>query len=58
MTASKQYFRTHPTNVQVLEGTEALLKCEITNLAGSVQWVKDGFALGMNFKNKTVEYAN
>lgn len=50
VTASKQYFRTHPTNIQVLEGTEALLKCEITNLAGSVQWVKDGFALGMILK--------
>lgn len=32
----------------MLEGSEALLKCEITNLAGSVQWVKDGFALGMS----------
>ncbi|CRK97555.1 CLUMA_CG010940, isoform A [Clunio marinus] len=50
VTATKQYFRTHPTNLQVLEGSEALLRCEITNLAGSVQWVKDGFALGFSEK--------
>lgn len=42
----KQYFRVHPQNLQVLEGTEALLRCEIGNLGGSVQWAKDGFALG------------
>lgn len=37
----------------MLEGTEALLKCEITNLAGSVQWVKDGFALGMSRRRRS-----
>ena len=44
--SAKQIFRSLPKNLQVLEGSEALLQCEITNLAGSVQWVKDGFALG------------
>jgi hypothetical protein len=44
--SAKQIFRALPKNLQVLEGSEALLQCEITNLAGSVQWVKDGFALG------------
>lgn len=30
----------------MLEGSEALLRCEVSNLAGQVQWTKDGFALG------------
>lgn len=42
----QQRFRVQPQNLQVLEGSEALLRCEITNLAGAVQWAKDGFALG------------
>jgi hypothetical protein len=46
LTSATQFFRNSPTNLQVLEGSEALLRCEINNLAGSVQWVKDGFALG------------
>jgi hypothetical protein len=55
LTSATQFFRNSPTNLQVLEGSEALLRCEINNLAGSVQWVKDGFALGefMNFLSKT-----
>ncbi|XP_070491537.1 nephrin isoform X2 [Chironomus tepperi] len=44
--SAKQVFRSLPKNLQVLEGSEALMQCEISNLAGSVQWVKDGFALG------------
>lgn len=35
-----------PHDLQVLEGSEALLRCEVSNLAGQVQWTKDGFALG------------
>jgi hypothetical protein len=46
VSATKQYFRTHPQNLQVLEGSEALLRCEISNLVGAVQWVQNGFALG------------
>ena len=44
--AAKQQFRTNPQSLTVLEGSDALLRCEITNLAGTVQWAKDGFALG------------
>ncbi|KAL5285587.1 NPHS1.2 family protein [Megaselia abdita] len=44
----QQKFRTTPQDMQVLEGSEALMRCEITNLAGQVQWVKDGFALGFS----------
>lgn len=28
------------------EGAEAVLECAVANLAGQVQWAKDGFALG------------
>lgn len=44
--AQQQKFRVTPHDLQVLEGSEALLSCEVTNLAGQVQWTKDGFALG------------
>lgn len=44
--AAKQQFRINPQSLTVLEGSDALLRCEITNLAGTVQWAKDGFALG------------
>lgn len=30
----------------VLEGSEAVLRCEVQNAGGQVQWTKDGFALG------------
>uniref|UniRef100_A0A182Y6U1 Ig-like domain-containing protein n=2 Tax=Cellia TaxID=44534 RepID=A0A182Y6U1_ANOST len=45
---AQQKFRTVPRDLQVLEGTEALLRCEIYNLVGAVQWTKDGFALGFS----------
>lgn len=41
-----QYFRIQPRDVKVQEGGEALLECEVANVAGQVQWTKDGFALG------------
>lgn len=44
--AQQQKFRVTPHDLQILEGSEALLRCEVTNLAGQVQWTKDGFALG------------
>lgn len=44
--AQQQKFRTTPNDLQVLERSEALLRCEVSNLAGQVQWTKDGFALG------------
>ncbi|KAJ3661288.1 hypothetical protein Zmor_005690 [Zophobas morio] len=45
----QQYFRVQPRDVKVQEGGEAMLECEVANLAGQVQWTKDGFALGRNF---------
>lgn len=42
----QQKFRIKPQDLQVLEGAEALLRCEVQNLGGQVQWTKDGFALG------------
>ncbi|XP_050093135.1 nephrin-like isoform X2 [Anopheles aquasalis] len=45
---AQQKFRIVPRDLQVLEGTEALLRCEIYNLVGAVQWTKDGFALGFS----------
>jgi len=32
----------------VLEGSEAMMRCEVANQAGAVQWTKDGFALGFS----------
>lgn len=42
----QQYFRVQPRDVKVQEGGEAMLECEVANVAGQVQWTKDGFALG------------
>ncbi|XP_060520055.1 nephrin isoform X3 [Cylas formicarius] len=44
--AQQQYFRVQPHDIVVQEGGEAMLECEVANLAGQVQWTKDGFALG------------
>ncbi|XP_059224437.1 nephrin isoform X1 [Stomoxys calcitrans] len=44
----QQKFRVTPHDLQVLEGAEAMLRCEVANLAGAVQWTKDGFALGFS----------
>lgn len=43
---STQKFRVAPHDMTVLEGAEALLRCEVSNLAGNIQWTQDGFALG------------
>lgn len=45
----QQYFRVQPRDVKVQEGGEAMLECEVANVAGQVQWTKDGFALGKEF---------
>lgn len=42
----QQYFRVQPRDLKVQEGGEAMLECEVANVAGQVQWTKDGFALG------------
>nr|XP_034974630.1 nephrin [Zootoca vivipara] len=44
----QQAFRVEPDNVTVHEGETALLRCEVDNLSGIVQWVKDGLLLGPN----------
>ncbi|XP_060807924.1 nephrin [Amyelois transitella] len=44
----QQYFRTMPKSLKVHEGAEAVLECAVGNLAGQVQWAKDGFALGFS----------
>lgn len=54
--AQQQKFRVTPHDLQVLEGSEALLSCEVTNLAGQVQWTKDGFALGKKLNFFIFEY--
>lgn len=46
VSSQQQYFRVQPRDVKVHEGGEAMLECEVANLAGQVQWTKDGFALG------------
>ncbi|EEC18290.1 hypothetical protein IscW_ISCW022952 [Ixodes scapularis] len=45
----QQYFRVRPQDIQVVEGQVAELQCHIANLAGPVQWSKDGFVLGHNY---------
>ncbi|RVE44076.1 hypothetical protein evm_011269 [Chilo suppressalis] len=44
----QQYFRVVPRSLRVHEGSEAVLECAVANLAGQVQWAKDGFALGFS----------
>ncbi|XP_053124103.1 nephrin isoform X2 [Hemicordylus capensis] len=44
----QQAFRVQPDDRTVHEGETALLKCEVDNLSGIVQWVKDGLLLGPN----------
>ena len=42
----KQHFRSRPEDRQVKQGTTTILKCEVGNQGGRVQWAKDGFVLG------------
>ncbi|KAA0192458.1 hypothetical protein HAZT_HAZT003742 [Hyalella azteca] len=41
----KQHFRKRPSDLQVKQGSTAVLKCEVGNQGGRVQWAKDGFVL-------------
>lgn len=43
-----QRFRVTPHDLQILEGTDTLMRCEVESRAGKVQWTKDGFALGFS----------
>ncbi|XP_022236928.1 nephrin-like [Limulus polyphemus] len=42
----RQYFRVKPRASEVIQGQTIDLQCQIANLAGAVQWSKDGFVLG------------
>lgn len=46
VSGQQQYFRIQPKDVQIHEGGDITMECEVANLAGAVQWTKDGFALG------------
>ncbi|KAG8180209.1 hypothetical protein JTE90_003165 [Oedothorax gibbosus] len=49
-TSEQQYFRVKPKDTDIVEGYDADLQCHIGNQAGAVQWSKDGFVLGFDFK--------
>ena len=42
----QQFFRTTPQDSFVPEGGRAIINCVIGDLAGRVQWTKDGLTLG------------
>ncbi|KAH7951075.1 hypothetical protein HPB52_004706 [Rhipicephalus sanguineus] len=44
----QQYFRVRPRDTQAVEGQTTELQCHVGNLAGPVQWSKDGFLLGFD----------
>lgn len=54
VSSQMQYFRVQPRDVKVHEGGEVTMQCEVANRAGSVQWTKDGFALGKKNVYKVV----
>ena len=43
---AQQAFRFEPKNLTVRMGATAELKCEVLRPSGTVQWMKDGLALG------------
>ena len=44
--AGRQRFRVRPSNTSVVEGQDAVLRCEVEHQVGLLQWAKDGFAMG------------
>ena len=46
MHGKSQYFIESPRNQTVNEGDTVLLKCQVGNLQGIVQWTRAGFAMG------------
>ncbi|ELU18151.1 hypothetical protein CAPTEDRAFT_147714 [Capitella teleta] len=44
----QQTFREAPSNVSVIQGQTAVLRCRVNNQKGDLQWTKDGFALGFD----------
>lgn len=47
----RQYFKERPSNVTVVQGGDAVLRCVIGDRKGQVNWVKDGGAMGMSALN-------
>ncbi|XP_067679249.1 nephrin-like isoform X2 [Haliotis asinina] len=43
-----QRFSEVPKNTSVIQGQSALLRCVVRDKQGSIQWTKDGFALGFD----------
>ena len=41
-----QYFIEEPANQTVTEGDTILLRCQVGNRQGVVQWTRNGFAMG------------
>lgn len=44
----RQRFRTRPQNVSAIQDQTVIMKCEVVERVGAMQWSKDGFALGMD----------
>jgi len=44
--AQVQSFLVAPSDVTVTQGQTAILKCQVAHVKGSLQWTKNGFALG------------
>lgn len=44
--AQQQSFLVQPSDVSVIQGQTAQLRCTVANKQGALQWTKDGFALG------------
>nr|QRF78289.1 nephrin [Terebratalia transversa] len=43
-----QSFQVRPNDTQVIQGTTAILYCQVASIQGQLQWVKDGFGLGFD----------
>jgi len=41
-----QSFVVRPSDLSVIQGQTAVLRCRVAHMKGQLQWTKDGFALG------------
>lgn len=46
--SDQQSFIIAPSNISLIEGMTAILRCQVANKRGTLQWTKDGFALGFH----------